>query len=198
MRLKRTKSELKRQRDLLNRFQRYLPTLQLKKLQLQAEVQLVIEAQAQLQTELDHVRRERDPWVSLFSEHQPFQDWLRVQHVDIRMTNVAGVDVPVLGHVTITEQVPDRYERPVWIDDGLRNLRQELELRLKLETLRVQRERLEDELRTTSQRVNLFDKVKIPECRENIRIIRIALGEEEVAAVARAKLAKGRSGGDVG
>ena len=38
---------------------------------------------------------------------------------------------------------------------------------------------LHEELRTTSQRVNLFEKVKIPECRENIRVIRIFLGDEQ-------------------
>ena len=46
------------------------------------------------------------------------------------------------------------------------------------------------ELRTTSQRVNLFEKVKIPECRENIRRIRIMLGDLETSAVARSKIAK--------
>ena len=54
---------------------------------------------------------------------------------------------------------------------------------------------LTQELTTTSQRVNLFEKVKIPECRENIRIIRIHLGDEQTAAVARGKLAKKRGGG---
>ena len=39
------------------------------------------------------------------------------------------------------------------------------------------------ELRTTSQRVNLFEKVKIPQCRENIRVIKIAIGDEQTAAL---------------
>ncbi len=66
--------------------------------------------------------------------------------------------------------------------------------------LRVERRLLEEthrllaeELRTTSQRVNLFEKVKIPECRENIRVINIFLGDENTSAVVRSKIAKGKS-----
>ena len=50
-----------------------------------------------------------------------------------------------------------------------------------------------DELRTTTQRVNLFEKVKIPEAKENIRIIRIFMGDQQTAAVARSKIAKGKN-----
>ena len=60
--------------------------------------------------------------------------------------------------------------------------------------LRVVRTRLlGEELRTTTQRVNLFEKVKIPEAKENIRVIRIFMGDQQTAAVARSKIAKGKS-----
>ena len=49
------------------------------------------------------------------------------------------------------------------------------------------------ELNMTSQRVNLFEKVKIPACKENIRIIKIALGDLQTASVTRGKIAKSRS-----
>ena len=50
-----------------------------------------------------------------------------------------------------------------------------------------------EELQQTSQRVNLFEKVKIPECKEAIRVIKIALGDAQTSAVARGKIAKGRA-----
>ena len=40
---------------------------------------------------------------------------------------------------------------------------------------------------------DLFEKIKIPECRENIRVIRIALGNNDTAGVARSKIAKRKS-----
>ena len=44
----------------------------------------------------------------------------------------------------------------------------------------------------TTQRVNLFEKVKIPECRENIRRIGIYLGDMDTSAVVRSKIAKSK------
>ena len=41
--------------------------------------------------------------------------------------------------------------------------------------------------------MNLFEKVKIPEAKENIRTINIFLGDQQTSGVARSKLAKGKS-----
>ena len=49
---------------------------------------------------------------------------------------------------------------------------------------------LEQELRITTQRVNLFEKIKIPECQDNIRVIRIYLGDQQANAVGVGKVAK--------
>ncbi len=51
---------------------------------------------------------------------------------------------------------------------------------------------LEHELRIATQRVNLFEKIKIPECKENIRLIRIYLGDQQTNAVGRSKIAKNK------
>ena len=59
-----------------------------------------------------------------------------------------------------------------------------------ISTLEQQIKLLGKELRTTSQRVNLFEKVKIPEAKDNIRRIGIYLGDQQTAAVVRGKIAK--------
>ena len=190
MPLKRTKSELKNQRESLKRFQRYLPTLQLKKQQLQSEVRRVEIEREEAGREQDRLRRDRQSWIGVFAEDLPLADWLDVKKLSIGQQHIAGVDVPVLEALELEEICPDRFSEPVWIDDGLHELKREVEIEIRLHLLKIQEKLLEQELRTTSQRVNLFEKIKIPECRENIRIIRIALGDEQVAAVARGKLAK--------
>lgn len=190
MPLKRTKSELRVQRDSLKRFQRYLPTLQLKKQQLQSELRQVEIQREEVEADLKNVQRERQSWMALFAEPLPLSDWLTVKKLEIGQQHIAGVDVPVLLHFDIEETCPNRFEQPVWIDDGLAALRQEVTFSVTLEILRQQEALIEAELRTTSQRVNLFEKIKIPEAKENIRIIRITLGDEQVAGVARGKLAK--------
>jgi vacuolar-type H+-ATPase subunit D/Vma8 len=69
-------------------------------------------------------------------------------------------------------------------------MERELELDLEAEVLEEQVRLLSQELRTTSQRVNLFEKVKIPETKANIKKIGIFLGDEQVAAVVRSKISK--------
>jgi len=49
---------------------------------------------------------------------------------------------------------------------------------------------LRKELSVTTQRVNLFEKVKIPEAQENIRLIKIYIGDQLSNAVGRSKIAK--------
>jgi len=50
--------------------------------------------------------------------------------------------------------------------------------------------RLEAELREVSIRVNLFEKVMIPRTMANIKKIKVFLGDQQLAAVAQAKMAK--------
>ena len=85
---------------------------------------------------------------------------------------------------------PDLFASPTWVDDGMELVEKLIQLDVQKEILEEQRRRIQEELRTTNQRVNLFEKIKIPEARENIRIIKIFLGDEQTAAVARAKTAK--------
>lgn len=191
--VKHTKNELKAQRDALKRFERYLPTLQLKKQQLQLEVRKLqgkVEAQrvaeAQDQAELAK-------WVRLFAEPVKWSQWLAVRQIRIGQGNIAGVAIPVFDGVDFERRTPDLFATPAWLDDGIEMLERRIRRRLELRVLEEQLRRLGEELRTTNQRVNLFEKVKIPQARENIRVIRIFLGDQMTAGVARAKIAKAKA-----
>jgi V/A-type H+-transporting ATPase subunit D len=191
--IKYTKNELKAQRDALTRFRRYLPTLQLKKQQLQMELR-GLEAQiAAKRGEEEKARADLASWVKLFSEPFDFAPYIRVKEIVRSSGNIAGVTIPVFGNISFVEETPDLFETPGWVDSGTELLRQLIRLRVERQVIEEQRRLLSEELRTTSQRVNLFEKVKIPGCRENIRVIRIFMGDQQTAAVARSKIAKGKS-----
>lgn len=132
-------------------------------------------------------------WVKLYSDPLDYLAWLQVESIEVEPGNIAGVAVRTLKEIRFRRTPPDLWATPVWLDEGLATLetlfRLRIERRLLEETLRL----LAEELRTTSQRVNLFEKVKIPECAENIRRIRIFLGDENTSAVVRSKIAKGKS-----
>lgn len=191
--IKYTKNELKAQRDALTRFRRYLPTLQLKKQQLQMELR-GLEAQiAAKRGEEEKARADLASWVKLFSESFDFSPYIQVKEIARSFGNIAGVAIPIFGNISFVEETPDLFETPAWVDSGTELLRQLIRLRVERQIIEEQHRLLSEELRTTSQRVNLFEKVKIPECRENIRVIRIFMGDQQTAAVARSKIAKGKS-----
>jgi V/A-type H+-transporting ATPase subunit D len=191
--VKLTKNALKAERDALKRFQRYLPTLQLKKQQLQMEirgVQARVEAKRKEEAEL---LENMASWVKLYAEPFNFAQYLKVVSVRKGEGNNAGVANPVFDGVEFDRTIPDLFETPVWADAGIRALEQLVSLRLERRVIEEQFRLLSEELRTTNQRVNLFEKVKIPEAKENIRVVRIFLGDQQTAGVARSKIAKNKT-----
>lgn len=191
--IKHTKNELKAQRDALKRFQRFLPTLQLKKQQLQLEVRrmelLVEKCRGQEKETLEQL----DAWIRLWADPVDLGRYLRVERINREEGNIAGVRIPVFKDVRFQHELPDLFQTPTWLDDAIQTLETLARLRAEREALEEALANLAGELRTTNQRVNLFEKVKIPEAKENIRFIRIFLGDEMTAAVARSKIAKGKS-----
>jgi len=191
--IKHTKSELKNQRDDLRRYERFLPTLELKKLQLQIEVRKLNAALEASRAEESGLRAELDSWIRIFAEPFDLGAMLRLKEVRRLSGNIAGVAIPIFQKA-VFERVPlDLFQTPPWLDDGLAVLERLGSLKAAQAIMETQERLLSEELRTTNQRVNLFEKVKIPECTDNIRVIRIFLGDEQTAAVARAKLAKGKA-----
>lgn len=190
-RIKLTKNELKRQKDALKRFQRYLPTLQLKKQQLQMVIRQV-EAQMREQDE-KRVRLEREirSWIEVFGEKVDLPSLLQIQSLRTETGNIAGIDIPVFDGIEFTEPDYDLFETPLWLDKGLSSMKDLLALDAEVRVLKEQHRLLSEELRITTQRVNLFEKVKIPETKDAIRMIRIYLGDQQTAAVVRGKIAKG-------
>lgn len=193
--IKLTKNELKKQKDALKMYKRYLPTLQLKKQQLQTEIR-GIEARARdLAAERDRHLAEFQAWVAVFGEEEalrrPDGGWI-LSSGTIRTStgNIAGVDIPVFKGAEFVVDDYDLFLKPLWIDKALERLKAMLSLDLEIKVLEEQIQRLERELRTTTQRVNLFEKVKIPETAANIKKIGIYLGDQQTAQVVRGKMAK--------
>ncbi len=191
-RIRHTKNELKNQREALARYRRFLPTLQLKKQQLQSEVQATRTELERLQEQRDTLLQDLEPWVDLFAEQAGLEELLQVEGVRAGWENIMGVEVPKLESVEFEHLVPDLLTTPPWVDDGLERVKEVVRLDMAREVLTDRLSRLRRELRLTTQRVNLFEQIKIPECLDAIRQIQIVLGDRQTAAVARAKLAKAK------
>jgi len=194
--VKLTKNEQKKQKDQLKQFKRYLPTLQLKKQQLQMVIRQIeqeVERYRKMQREIVSALQS---WVAVYHENLAFSSEDRLEHLVLVdkvvkvKGNIAGVTIPIFKELTFKNTYYDIDHYPLWVDQGLESLRDVARYDALISTLEKQIELLGRELRITSQRVNLFEKVKIPQTKENIRKIGIYLGDQQTAAVVRGKIAK--------
>ena len=187
-----TKNELKRQREALQRYSRYLPTLILKKQQLRSSISKIEHAIKGIRTKMEELERSVDEWVAVFAEDVGFNQLLKADHLKISPGNVAGVDIPLYQEIEFEEKEYDLLTTPLWVDAAIEVTKQIVTLQAQLLVYQQQRDLLREELRITTQRVNLFEKIKIPQAQENIRIIRIYLGDLQTAEVVRGKIAKAK------
>jgi V/A-type H+-transporting ATPase subunit D len=189
--IKLTKNELKKQKDALKMYRRYLPTLMLKKQQLQAEIRTTELRIKELKQEKDVIDESFKTWIGVFGEKGIFTPGiLQIARIKTAVGNIAGVSIPLFQGADFIIAVYDLARAPLWLDTAVERLKQVLLLDLEAQTLEEQQRRLDHELRVTTQRVNLFEKVKIPETRENIKKIQVYLGDQQTAAVVRGKIAK--------
>ena len=191
--IKLTKTELKAQTDALKRFQRFLPMLQLKKQQLQSEIAGIVAKAEAVSAQERAVRDDLERWVGLFATDESLVEGLvSVRSVKTGSANIAGVPIPTFEAIDTEVREIDPWSTPAWIDSAVEATTKILSLQCERAVYEEQRRLVVAELQQTSQRVNLFEKVKIPQCKEAIRVIKIALGDEQTAAVTRGKIAKSR------
>ena len=186
-----TKGELKRQRDALRQFEHYLPFLLLKKQQLQLEMQRIYRQLSLKLQQIDNLKDEISKWAGLLNEGtEEAAKWVRAEKVVRTNINIAGVDLPVFERVDFKDSDYDLFLTPLWTDTAITKIRDLVVFVEEDKIIKEQIRILEHELRITTQRINLFEKIKIPGCKENIRLIRIYLGDQQTNAVGRSKMAK--------
>lgn len=190
--IKLTKGELKKQRDALRQYRRYLPTLQLKKQQLQMEILHWHSESGRKQELLSRREQACLAWSGLLAESGSSFDraWIVPAAVETVSRNIAGVELPVFSSVSFPTAEYDLFLAPVWFDKGVDALREIAALRRECAVIARALELLRHELRITTQRVNLFEKVKIPQALDAIRRIKIYIGDQMANAVGRSKIAK--------
>ena len=198
--IKLTKNEQKKQKDSLKQFTRYLPTLQLKKQQLQTVIRQSYAEIEELKVKQKEAVEGMKSWIAVYGENSSWSEERSISHLvkvkEVKETkgNIAGVEVPVFQSLVFEDVPYDLRVYPLWVDKAIVALGEIARYDALIETLKERIRLLDKELRTTTQRVNLFEKVKIPEAKENIRKIGIYLQDQQTSAVVRGKIAKKKLG----
>ena len=198
--IKLTKNEQNKQKDSLKQFTRYLPTLQLKKQQLQTVIRQSYAEIEELKVKQKEAVEGMKSWIAVYGENSSWSEERSISHLvkvkEVKKTkgNIAGVEVPVFQSLVFEDVPYDLRVYPLWVDKAIVALGEIARYDALIETLKERIRLLDKELRTTTQRVNLFEKVKIPEAKENIRKIGIYLQDQQTSAVVRGKIAKKKLG----
>lgn len=192
--MKMTKLELREQQMRLKTLQKYLPTLQLKKGLLQVEVGLARQAVAQVEDFLRLEQEECRAFAPLLGENLTIDltHACQVNDLHVGSENIAGLELPVFEKVEFVSLEYPLEDTPIWLDGVILALRRLTRLQVQAKVLQKRLMLLEKELQEVSSRVNLFEKILIPRALLAIRKISVFLGDLQLAAVARAKVAKGK------
>ena len=190
--MKLTKTELRSQQVRLAQLERYLPTLQLKKAMLQAEVQGVRHEISRLEHDLERKQKEAELYSGLLTTKTTIdpQEASKIKKVYRHTENIAGIELPFFDKIEFEEFSYSLFETPPWVDPTITGLRALKSLAAHIIIVREQKAVLEKELRAVSIRVNLFEKILIPRSIANIKKIKVFLGDQQLAAVSQAKVAK--------
>lgn len=188
------KSEMKRQSDKLKTYKKFLPSLDLKRKQIIAERNKARDQVSKLSAELRDLEEQicaHFPMLPLST--LDLNGLVTITDVRVGKENVVGVHLPVFeGYETKTAEY-GRLATPHWMDPLMTAFSRLLGARLKIRVAEKRLTVLEYALQKTTQRLNLFDKVLIPEAQTNIKHIKIYLSDFERASVIQAKIAKGKA-----
>ncbi|MEW6428156.1 MAG: V-type ATP synthase subunit D [Thermodesulfobacteriota bacterium] len=188
-----TKTALKRERDDLALYRRFLPSLDLKRQHFQAAVERERQQLAELEAGRQAMLDEAAEWLGLLAaDGIDGRDIVRIADIAGGRENLLGAELPVLEEIRFERSDYSLLDAPLWMDGLVLAAEEILRLDIEVEFHHRRLAILQKELTVLTQRVNLFDKVLIPKASSTIRRINIVLGDQERTAVVRAKIAKKR------
>jgi len=188
-----SKSSLQQQREKLGLFERFLPSLDLKRQQLTTEYKKSVQTLAEAEQGAGKASRSLTGLLPILgSATMKLSGLVRIRRIDIGEEDVLGVRLPVLKAVDFITTEYSLLATPFWIDDLVTCLKEVATYRIRLHVYRERAARMQSAVRRITQRVNLFEKVLIPTAKRNIARIQIFLSDVGRAAVVTSKIAKGK------
>ena len=188
-----SKSSLQQQRNKLHLFERFLPSLELKQQQLTAEYKKAMQVLAEAEQGADQASRSLSALLPILgSSSMQLSGLVRIRRLDIVEEDVLGLRLPALRAVEFDTADYALLATPFWVDDLVTCLKEVATYRIRLQVYRERVARMQGAVRRVTQRVNLFEKVLIPNAEQNIARIQIFLSDIARAAVVNSKIAKAK------
>ena len=186
-----SKSGLQKERENLRLYERVLPSLDLKRMQLTAELKRAQQKLIEVQAEETALMAESAKKLPMIADREfELSGLLELESMEIQEENRMGVRLPRLEDVKCRVTPYAFLARPHWVDALVKTLDKMIFQKALVQVMTERVRLLEQALRKVTQRTNLFEKILIPETRKNIRKIQIFLADADRAAVVRSKITK--------
>jgi V/A-type H+/Na+-transporting ATPase subunit D len=186
-----SKSGLQKQRENMRLYERVLPSLELKRMQLTAELKRARQALVDIRAETERRLREVSEQLPMLADGETdLAGLVQVEFIDIREENVVGVRLPRLEGIRCRVADYAMLTRPHWVDTLVAQLEQMVTQKVLVQMTTDRVRLLEAAARKVTQRTNLFEKILIPRAKGNIRKIQIYLADADRASVVRSKITK--------
>lgn len=165
-----------------------LPTLVAKESALRVEVakakEVTHELEAKITKEHESLAATNRLWLEM-----P-EGLVKIGKVNVNVKKIAGVKTPVLDKVSFDISRYSLLTEPAWVPEGVEILKRFAELKITLELAKKKVSILEYARKKTTQKVNLYEKVQIPEYKEAVRKIKRYMEDEDNLAKSSQKILK--------
>ncbi len=190
MKIQYNKTFMQRIRKMLDTRVKALPTLKNKESALRVEVKKAKDTVEDLDRKLEEKKKSYQEMMALWSEFNP--ELVSVKEVKYTTKKIAGVQTPVLQDVDLDIQPFSIFNNPAWFMDGIETLREYIKLAIERDFFQKKMEILLYARKKTTQKVNLYEKVQIPEFQDALRKIKRFLEDQENLSKSSQKIIKKR------
>ncbi len=167
-----------------------LPTLKNKEAALRLEVKKAKDKTFELEKELTSKISSNAKSLGLWNEYIP--ELISISEVKTSAKKIAGVSVPLLNEILFKEEKFSLFEQPKWFPQGIEFLKELAKIVTIKEIYNRKMHLLDHARRKTTQKVNLYEKVQIPDYEDAIRKIKRFLEDEENLSKSAQKIVKKR------
>ncbi|MCU4154732.1 V-type ATP synthase subunit D [Carboxylicivirga sp. A043] len=190
VKIKYTKTERARQKKILKVSLRMLPLFEAMEKSLMSTINTITERIDEIRQVIDRNNRKAEPWVAVMSDvHVDIASYIAVNEVITKPIDVAGVRVYQYESVDFNVE-PIQDDTPLWVDDAIELMKEQLQLMAEIDCLEEQIRLLEEELLDVRARIKLFENRRIPNAKIAIRKIGQKLQDDERLTIATAKVVK--------
>ncbi|PLX19639.1 MAG: hypothetical protein C0599_10765 [Salinivirgaceae bacterium] len=190
MKIKYTKTERARQKKILKVSQRMLPLFEAMEKSLMVTINGIAEQIEKIEEAIERNNKKAKPWLAVFSDNWvDVSQLISVNKIVTRPVDVAGVRVQQYEKVDFNVATIEN-DMPLWVDDAIELMQEQLQLKAEIKCLEEQIELLEEELLDVRARVKLFENRRIPNAQMAIRKIGQKLQDDERLMIATAKVVK--------